>query len=128
MGVGGGVAVGHAVGDDEEVGRGQRLADAPGVGHGDGRVGAEDPEDADLLGRQGLVEGDRFQAGGRGQVGRAPEIAQQSQVGGAAELQVGGEEVGEGTDLAAAHGVGLAGDAERASAGFCRCGRLGGGR
>ena len=65
----------------------------------------------------GAEEVDGLEAGLLGERGGVPELLHEEAVGRVLEVEMGGEHVGEAADLAAAHGVGLAGDAERAHAG-----------
>ena len=96
---------------------GQRRGHGVGFGHRDDRVGAEDPQDLDPALGAGAEQVDGLEPGLVRQCRRVPELLHEEAVRGVLEVEMGGEHVREAADLAAAHGVGLAGDAERAHAG-----------
>ena len=91
----------------------QRVAHRVGVGQAGDGIGRHDPHRLDLAGAHRLEQFDRLQARPASPcaVG-VPEAADAVDVG-RGEIHVRGERVGERADLAAAHGVGLAGDRER---------------
>ena len=88
------------------------------VGHGLRRVGARNPQRLDLAVGRSLEHLDRGLAGFRWHIGHAPERGHLGAVRGVGQVAVGAQQVGEATDLAPAHGVGLAGQAEGAGAGL----------
>jgi len=119
MGAARGVGRGEHVGDDDEGDAAQRLGDGVGLGHGDDGVCGEDPEHVYLAAAAGAEEVDGLEARPVGNPWRVPELLHQEAVGGVLEVEMRREHVGKSADLAAAHGVGLAGEAP------CRGGRCG---
>ena len=105
----------HVLGDDEQLELGERLAHVAGARQRDRGVGRHHPQRLDLAARDGLEHLHRLEAFARRDPRRVPEAADAVDVLGH-ERHVGGELVGEAADLAAAHGVGLAGEGERALA------------
>ena len=103
--------------DDERAGRDRRL-DGVGVRHRVDRVGRHDPQRLDAPVGDGLEHVDRLQAGLVGDRRRVPEALHAVAMRRVFEIHMGGEHVGEAADLAAAHGVGLAGHRERPHAGL----------
>ena len=88
-----------------------------GLRHGDDRIGGHDPQRLDAAVGDGAEHVDGLQAGLGGDSRRAPEALHAVAIVGVLDVHVGGEHVGEAADLAAAHGVRLAGERERPHAG-----------
>ena len=109
------VVVGHAVGDDDERAGLERVAHAAGVRQADRGVGGHDPQRLHLAVRDGVEQFDGLQARARRDPRAAPE-ALDAGAGRVVEVHVTRERCGHAAGLAAAHGVGLAGDRERAGA------------
>ncbi len=87
------------------------------VGQALRRVGARDPERADFSVGGGLEHLHRRPARGGGYLGHAPERGHLGAVRGVRQVAVGGEQVGQPPHLPPPHGVGLAGERERARTG-----------
>ena len=117
VGMAGGVGIAHDVGNDDEGAGDQRALDRVGLGHRIGRVGRHDPQRLDPSVGDGAEQVDRLQASPLRDPRRPPEPADAIAVAGVLQRHVRGELVGESADLAAAHGVRLAGDRERPGAG-----------
>ncbi len=94
---------------DRQFAGAQRGANGIGVGHARHRIGGHDPHRFHLAGSHRFEEIDGFQAGRAGHARCPPEATDALDIGGR-EIHVRRQRVGERADLAAAHGVGLAGD------------------
>ena len=111
------IGVGEDVGDDDEGTGGDCGSDGIGIRHRDDRVGRHDPECLDPAVGDGAEHVDGLQAGFAGNVGRLPEALDAVAILGIFDRHMGGQHVGKAADLAAAHGVRLAGERERSHAG-----------
>ncbi len=116
MGVCRGVCLPAIAHDDEGAG-GEGCTHAVGAGQGRRRVGGGDPDRFHAPVQHRVEEIDGFEAGPRREVRCLPEAAQRVHLLGVIPAHVGGKLVGEAADLAPAHRVGLAGNAERPRAG-----------
>ncbi len=113
MGVADGVGLGqHVRHHDERAGLDRRF-DGIGIRHRIDRVGGHDPQRLDAPIGDRLEHLDRLQAGPLRYIRRLPEALYALAMVGVFDLHMGGEHVGHAADLAAAHGVGLAGHGER---------------
>ena len=112
-----GVGIAIDLGDHHELAAFQRRADPVGVRQADHRIGGDDPHGLDATVVNRFEQVDRLVAGFVGDFGTAPETTHQIAMIRIFEFEVRGELVGEAADLAAAHGIGLAGNRERAGAG-----------
>ena len=106
------VGLRHHVRDHDEFAAGNGAGNAIRLGHGDGGVGADDPQRLDpaILDRAEHVHG--LETGLFRHAGRVPEVLDGGAMGGALDFQMAGQHIGKAAHLAPAHGIGLAGDAE----------------
>ena len=113
MGEARGIGIGNDVGDDDGRAAGQCLAHEARIGHRDRGVGRHHPEELDPPVCYPPEHIDGFEARASAQRVGVPESGDIGAFG-IGKAEVAGEHVGQPADLAPAHGVGLAGDAERA--------------
>ncbi|OIQ65905.1 hypothetical protein GALL_525320 [mine drainage metagenome] len=98
---------------DDECGTLQGAAHSRLVGHRLGRVGADDPQRLDLAIGGGLKHFDRRASGFFGHTVHTPQGGHFGAVLRVGQVAVGREQIGQATHFPPAHGVGLAGQAER---------------
>ena len=103
------------LGDDQQLQRRQRLAHGVGARQADGRIGAHHPQRLDAARGDRVEHLHGLQALGFSEIGCIPEAAHAIALG-RRVAHVRGQHVGEAADLAPAHGVGLAGERQRAGA------------
>lgn len=101
--------------DDEEIEAAHRIAHGIGAGQRHGRIGRHHPERLEPAVGDGVHHRDGLEALGLRHARRLPKAADAVDLG-RRIAHMGGEHVGEAADLAPAHGVGLAGQRERAAA------------
>ncbi len=107
-----GVGVGHAIGHHHQLALRHGGFDIVGIGHADQRVGGHDPEEFDLTAFDGVKHLYRLEAGLADQSGSLPETPHPVAVF-RRKVHVSGELIGESTDFAASHGIGLSGNRKR---------------
>ncbi len=107
------VGLANDIGDDEERAIADRLLHEVRLRHGVDRIGRHDPQRLDATVPDGAEHVDGLQPRPVRDHRRTPEALHEVAMAWVLDFHMGCKRVGETTDFAAAHGVGLSGDRER---------------